>query len=178
MNFDLNRIHHQQLKKRHRRGATAVEFAIGVIVLFIFLFGALELGRIYMIRHAADNAAYEAARHAMVPGATRAEAVAFAEDMLDAVGIRDGQIVVTPAVLNESTPEVTVDISVPLDNNGWVVPQFGAGRQIFATATLRTERSAGLQIAAGGSSTSDPGSDDSAADTDSTFGTPPPLPEA
>ncbi len=162
MRHDINRRLCGFASAHNRRGATAVEFAVGVIVLFIFLFGALEVGRIYLIRHAADNAAYEAARHTMVPGGTREEAVLFAEDMLSAAGVRDGQIVVTPDVITDSTEQVSVDISIPLDTNGWLTPQFAKGRMIFASSTLRTERSSGMQIDSNASSSASSPEDDSA----------------
>jgi len=49
-----------------RRGATTVEFAITAPVFFLFLLAAFEFGWLNVIRHTADNAAYEAARTAMV----------------------------------------------------------------------------------------------------------------
>jgi Flp pilus assembly protein TadG len=71
-----------------RTGAAAVEFAIVAPVFFILVIAAFEFGRINVIRHTADNAAYEGARIAMVPGATAAEAVAEAERILRIVGTR------------------------------------------------------------------------------------------
>jgi len=41
-----------------RCGVAAVEFALTAPILFLFLFAALELGRMNMIRQTANNAAY------------------------------------------------------------------------------------------------------------------------
>ena len=50
-----------------------------------------------VLRHTADNAAYEAARYAMVPGATAAEAKAKANALLKIIGTRNAVVTVSPA---------------------------------------------------------------------------------
>ena len=76
-----------KLAARRRTGATAVEFAIVAPIFFTLVLASLEFGRLNIIRHTADQAAYEAARFAMVPGATAAEAKSKAESILKIVGI-------------------------------------------------------------------------------------------
>jgi Flp pilus assembly protein TadG len=124
-----------------RRGATAVEFALTVPIFFLFLLAAFEFGWLNVVRHTADNAAYEAARHAMVPGATAAEARAKANGLLRVVGVRGASVTITPAVLGPDTDEVTVEIDIPLNRNGLVVPRFTRAKSISSLSTLRTERS-------------------------------------
>ncbi len=51
-----------------------VEFAICFPLLLLFFFAAFEFCRANMIRQTADNAAYEGARRAIVPGATAEDA--------------------------------------------------------------------------------------------------------
>ena len=51
-----------------RCGATTVEFAACLVILMMMLFGGFEFSRISIVRHSVDNAAYEAARHIIVPG--------------------------------------------------------------------------------------------------------------
>jgi Flp pilus assembly protein TadG len=118
-----------------------VEFALTVPIFLLFLMAAFEFGWVNVIRHTADNAAYEAARTAIVPGATAAEAIAKATDLMDVVGARGAQVVVTPSPLTLETDEVTVSISIPTNQNGIVVPKFTAGQSIRSSSTLRTERS-------------------------------------
>ena len=77
-----------------RTGATAVEFAIVAPIFFTLVIASLEFGRLNIIRHTADQAAYEAARFAMVPGATAGEARSKAESMLKIVGARDSKITI------------------------------------------------------------------------------------
>jgi hypothetical protein len=95
-------------KRDLRRGATAVEFAIVAPVFFVFLLAAFEFGWLNVVRHTADNAAYEAARTAVVPGATVAEAKAKADKLLKIVGTRSAQVTVTPSPLTVDSKSVTV----------------------------------------------------------------------
>jgi Flp pilus assembly protein TadG len=124
-----------------RRGATAVEFAITAPVFLVFLLAAFEFGWLNVVRHTADNAAYEAARTAVVPGATAAEAKAKADKLLKIVGTRSATVTITPNPLTVNSDSVTVKIEVPMDKNGLIVPRFTKKSTIVASSTLRTERS-------------------------------------
>jgi hypothetical protein len=123
-----------------RHGATAVEFAITAPVFFLFLLAAFEFGWMNVLRHTADNAAYDAARTAMVPGATADEAKTKANNLLNIIGARGAAVTVTPAVLSPSTDEVTVDVRIPMNRNGLILPRFTAAKTIHSSSTLRTER--------------------------------------
>jgi Flp pilus assembly protein TadG len=122
-----------------RRGTTSVEFALTVPLFLAFLFGALEFGRANMIRHTAQNAAYEAARAAIVPGATAAKAEAAAYAALSYAGIGTATVTITPSVLGPGDNEVTVDVSVPMDPNSYLTPLFLSGKNLEATSTLSRE---------------------------------------
>ena len=123
-----------------RRGAVTVEFAIVAPIFFLLLLAAFEFGWMNVIRHTADNAAYEAARAAMVPGATSAEATAKATTLLKIVGARGAKISITPATLTTATKEVTVAIDVPMSSNGLITPRFSKKTVLHSESTLRTER--------------------------------------
>jgi len=125
-----------KLATRRRTGATAVEFAIVAPIFFTLVIASLEFGRLNIIRHTADQAAYEAARFAMVPGATAAEARSKAESMLKIVGARDSKI----TIVGPTDDKVTVTVDVPLNKNGWIAPKFTKNKTIHATSTLKTER--------------------------------------
>lgn len=127
-------------KPSDRIGATTVEFAIVSPIFFLIVFTMFEFARLNVIRHTADNAAYEAARTAIVPGATAAEATAKANELLSILGTRGANITVSPSVISENTPEVTIEIDIPMGQNGWVAPKFTSGRTLHAESTLRTER--------------------------------------
>lgn len=132
---------HRRRQRCHCRGVTAVEFAITAPIFFLFVMAMFEFGRLNVIRHTADNAAYEAARHVMVPGATSEEAVDKAASILRVIGARGARVRVTPATITPDVDRITVTVNVPLDQNGWITPKFTAARTIRATSTLRTERS-------------------------------------
>jgi len=123
-----------------RRGATTVEFALTAPIFFLFLLAAFEFGWMNVMRHTADNAAYEAARHTMVPGAKASEAVAKANSILRVVGARGARVTVDPSTITEDTDAVTVTIDLPVSRNALVVPRFSRTRSIRSSSTLRTER--------------------------------------
>ena len=125
---------------QERRGAVTVEFAITAPIFFLFLLLAFEFGWLNVIRHTADNAAYEAARTAMVPGATAADARAEVNRILSIVGARGAVVTVTPANLDVDTESVTVEVDVPMNQNGLILPRFTSGTTLHSESTLRTER--------------------------------------
>ncbi len=122
-----------------RRGAALVEFALVVPIVFILFFAAVEFSRVAMVRHTVDNAVYEAARAAIIPGGSVADALAEARRVLGSVGIASPSISVTPARIDRLTPDVTVRITVPMNANSYVPPQFFAGSLITREVTLRRE---------------------------------------
>src|SRR6478735_7069052 len=126
---------------RSRRGAVAVEFAITAPIFFLFLLAAFEFGWLNVIRHTADNAAYEAARNVMVPGASAAEATAKATSVLNVVGARGAKITITPSNITNATTDVTVAIDIPMSSNVLITPRFTGKTVLHSEATLKTERS-------------------------------------
>ncbi|MEM7811557.1 MAG: TadE/TadG family type IV pilus assembly protein [Planctomycetota bacterium] len=129
--------------RRPRRGATAVEFAIVAPIAFGLIFAVFEFSWLNVVRHTVDNAAYEANRIAIVPGATAAEAVAEAERILATVGVRDAVVTVSPGTIVDTTDVVTVSIDVPVDSNTLSLAAFTAGRNVASHSTLATERDRG-----------------------------------
>lgn len=130
----------RQKHRRSRRGATAAEFALTLPLFILFLMASFEFGWLNVLRHTSDNACYEAARCAMVPGGTAAEAKAKATSILNIIGARDAKVTVTPATLTSATDEITVAIDIPLASNALVVPKFTGKKTLHSEATMRTER--------------------------------------
>ena len=126
--------------RRARWGVVTVEFAICAPILFFFFFAALEFSRVNMIRQSVENAVYEGSRRGIVPGATAADCRAAAQNVLNTVMARNATIDVTPAVIVQDTPEVTVAVAVPVNSNSWVAPLFFNGRTVQNSMTLRRER--------------------------------------
>jgi Flp pilus assembly protein TadG len=123
----------------HRRGALTVEFALTVPLVFLLLFGAIELLYVNMVRCSAEAAAYDGARRAVVPGATADDARAAAQFVLDTISIRGEQVTVSPDPITDSADEVTVTIEIPLDSNSLVSPRYAKGRTLRRSCTLQRE---------------------------------------
>jgi Flp pilus assembly protein TadG len=130
----------QRLIRQRRRGAVTVEFALVCPIFFLVVSGTIEYARVHILRHSADDAAYEAARFGMVPGATVAEVETMAQSLLSSARIESATIAVTPDPLSDAAEQITVDIQVPVAANSWLVPRFCDGLVIHGTSTLRTVR--------------------------------------
>ena len=113
-----------KLNRTNRSGVAAVEFALTVPFLFLFLFATYELGRANMIMHTTEAAAYEAARLAIVPGADASEVEQAARAVLATSGIRNAVVNITPANIRPEDPEVSVEISVSFKDNTLIAPLF------------------------------------------------------
>lgn len=127
-------------RPKQRRGVTTVEFALCAPILFLFTFASLEFSRVNSLRQSAENAVYEGCRRGIVPGATVDDVTASAQLVLNSVLTHNPTISVTPSVITADTSQVSVDISIPLDDNAWVIPTFFAGRTVNASLTLARER--------------------------------------
>ncbi len=122
-----------------KAGVVSVEFALTAPLLFLFFFGMLEFSRANMVRHALRTACYEGCRVGIVLGATREEVEDATKASLDAVGLTQYEISVTPAVIVPATRDVTVTISASLDENSWVIPKFLGGDGVQNTMTMERE---------------------------------------
>ncbi len=127
-----------QLAQR-RRGAVAVEMAVVTGLAFFFFFAALEFCRVSMMRHTVEHALYEGARQGIVPGATAAEVQSKALSVLRTIGIRSATIDVTPVAISSLTPEVSVRIRMPLDQNLFAPAFFFRGRALDRTIVMQRE---------------------------------------
>jgi Flp pilus assembly protein TadG len=131
-------------RRKNRRGAALVEFAFVLPLLLLFFTGSIEVFRLNQFRHAADQAAYEACRKVIVPGATKAEAEAEALKVLKILGIKKVNVNITPGTITETTSRVTVQVSIPADGNSWAMPAFGQKTLVSSTSTLLTERNSAI----------------------------------
>ncbi len=124
-----------------RIAATLVEFAVVCNVLFVSIAACMEFTRMNMARNLVQDAAYFAARTAIVPGATAAEAEAEGERIMSAI-FNNGYTVTCNAISDE-TEEVSVRVAVSLDEVAFFVPMFLGGIEIESTANMKTERYSG-----------------------------------
>ena len=122
-----------------RRGTTVVEFAVTLPLVLLLFFGSIEFARVNMLRHSAAQAAYEGARRGIVPGASAADVRTTAQAIMNSAFASTYTVDVVPTAIIATTPEVTVNISVPLADNSWVVPRFFAGKTLTRSFTLQRE---------------------------------------
>ena len=124
---------------RKRTGTTVVEFAVTLPLVLLLFFGSIEFSRVNMLRHSAAQAAYEGARRGIVPGATAADVRAAASAIMDAAFAANYTVDVVPATITPTTTYVTVNISLPLATNSWVVPNYFASQTLTKSFTLERE---------------------------------------
>jgi Flp pilus assembly protein TadG len=127
-------------RRRDRRGAAAVEFSIVATIFFVVLLSVFEFGWITVIRHTADNAAYEATRVAIVPGATAQDARDEAARILGIVGTQGARITVRPNTIDEDTEQVEVQIEIPTAANGIIGARLLRNFTMRSSSKLLTER--------------------------------------
>lgn len=128
----------QRRRRRDRLGAAAVEFAICANIFFVLVFTCMEFARMNMIRNLAQDAAYFAARHAMVPGATAEEAEAKAAEVMGMM-TNSGYEVDVSSLSNESEV-LEVTVTVNFDEVALFAPMFLPNKSIATTARVYTER--------------------------------------
>ncbi len=121
-----------------RWGAAAVEFAIIANIFFIMILACMEFARLNMVRNLAQDAAYYAARHVIVPGAISAEAVAEADRIMSSMLGHGYSIDVSD--VNKEVNEVAVTVSVDLGAVAFFTPYFLPETSIETVARMRTER--------------------------------------
>lgn len=131
-------------RRNQRRGALTVEFAICAGIFFMTVMAGFEFTRFVFARHSVDQAAYEAARVAIIPGKTSTQIRSQAQVFLNAAGIRNATITITPTTFTTSTETVTVDISCRFNDNSWIPPTFLRNATIRSTITLDHENKAYL----------------------------------
>ena len=134
--------HHGRKSRRptmNRREAVLVEMAITSGLVFFFFFAALEFCRVSMIRHTVENALYESARQGIVPGASSTEIQSTAGRVLSRIGISGATIDVSPTNIQNSTPEVSVRIRLPLDRGLFAPAFFFVGKSLDRTLVMQRE---------------------------------------
>ena len=136
-----NLINSCRCRATNREGVTSVEFAMVAPIFFLVVFICIEFCRLNMIRNLTQDAAYFAARDCMVPGATSAEAIETANEILSFMNTQGATVVVNDdEEIDRESREISVRITVPLNENSFLVPKFTGDIEFTAVATMRTER--------------------------------------
>lgn len=129
-----------------RRGAALVEFAMVLPILMLCFYGMIEISRVLLLQHTVDTASYEGARCAIVPGASSQDAINCATDLLTTAKLKNATVTVTPSVITETTPLVTVLVEIPVRENAWMTPFWFKSGTVKSEVTLITERPPIIQL--------------------------------
>lgn len=135
-----------RVKSNHRTGAALVEFAVILPIILLCFASMIEFSRVLLLQHTADSSAYEAARAAMVPGATKEDAIESANSLLQANRLRNAVIKVTPDVIQETTALITVQVDIPVAINSWLPPFWFSRSTVSSEVSLFCERPPMIQL--------------------------------
>jgi Flp pilus assembly protein TadG len=130
-------------KPRVRCGAAAVEMAIVAPVLFLFIIGIIEFGRVFMVQHVLTNASREGSRRAVIEGASVSEVESLVKNYLEQTSVKGASITVSPDSLKDVGfgDSVTVTVSVSYSDVSWLpAPRFLKETSLSATTVMRAER--------------------------------------
>jgi Flp pilus assembly protein TadG len=110
--------------RRTRAGSAAVELAICLPVMIVFLLGSVETADLVFLKSILKSAAYEGARKATAPGQTAANAQTAAMALLTERGVTAGIVTVAPDVTQSTATGtvVTVLVTAPLGSNSILRP--------------------------------------------------------
>lgn len=128
--------------RRFRRGVATVEFALTVPILFLVVFGLVEIGRGLMVEQLLSNAARDGARSAILGGATVADVETEVNSYLSGSEVTGTTITVTPNPLTaaQGGDPVTVSVSVPYSSISWLpTPRYLSGIVLESSVTMRRE---------------------------------------
>ena len=99
-----------------------------------------------MIESFVEDAAFKAARHVIVIGASTSDGGSVAEESLAVFGIQNATITIDSEAdgvpqenIDDMTDSVRVTVSVPMDDN-MLISRFVTGAVIERTAVMSTER--------------------------------------
>lgn len=123
------------------RGAAAVEFAITISILFLFIFASIELARLSMLRHTVEHASYVGARNAMIIGSNSNNVKNAVTEYLSKVDVTGATVTVNPSQIKDDTDIVEVTVRVPVAGSSWISPVYFKS-EIEGRTRLMTERAA------------------------------------
>jgi len=129
------------LKRNSRSGSTIVESAMMIPLLMMTIFGAIEFGNVFYMRHSMTQAAREATRTLAVEGGTPAMAEAVARDMLPGGDTLAYEITMTTPPPESFGGQARVEISLPATQAAFG-DFFGLfeGQSITVSSTMRSEQ--------------------------------------
>jgi Flp pilus assembly protein TadG len=129
-------------RKGQRRGAAVVELAFTAPVLFLLVFGMIDVGRAVMVQNLITNAARDGARAAVLDGATASEIETQAVSYLADSSVPGATATVSPNPLTSADlgDPVSVTIEVPFSAVSWLPSSmYFQGANLQSTVIMRRE---------------------------------------
>lgn len=106
---------------RNSRGASTVEFALVAPLIFLFVFGVLELGRVILIQQTLAHATREGARLAALPNTTESDVIAEVASVAARGSVPGVNVQVAPNPTGATIGDpIVVTATVSYDNVSWV----------------------------------------------------------
>ncbi len=130
------------ISRNNRRGVATVELAMVSPLVFLFIFAAVEFGRLLMAFHGLEEAAREGCRVAIFAQATASDVQQTVASRLATFGISGHTLTIEPNPLSNACQwePVTVKIAVTYDNVSWLpTPDYLAGKTLAVSCTLPME---------------------------------------
>lgn len=137
------RRRHGAWRVQNRLGASLVEVAVVLPVLFLLIMGLFEFGRAVMAQQILTNASREGARRAILEQSTSTDVETQIADFLASSTVTPATVTVTPSDLNKVGfgDPVTVTCSVPFNQVSWLpTPWFLDGATLSASCVMVGER--------------------------------------
>ena len=126
-------------KWQKRHGVTAVEFAIVCPMVLLLVFGLFEISRVITISDSLRTSVVAGAREAGIARTNADNVEAEVARILDTFRVRNRQIEISPAVIDDSVSQVTINVTAPMNSdNGVFLNKFiGTGNLEFNTVLER-----------------------------------------
>lgn len=132
-------------KRKQRRGAAVVEFALIVPVMLVFTFGMIELTRISSVKESLTQASREGARVGVRPTADASDVTTRVNEELEIMGLTEASVTITPSVLEDATPGdyIRVQITIPFSEASWIPSFFQFDSMDISAETVMRRESTG-----------------------------------
>ena len=129
-------------RNRNRRGASAVEFALVFPLIVIMFIGSVAFTQAFLLRDTAQHAAYKGVRKGIVWDSTTDDVKTEVKTFLQKMGVKKAEITTVPESIDNTTNQITVKVSIPMNENAWVASPFmPAGFKPGSQITInRTEK--------------------------------------
>lgn len=113
-----NRMRSSGTLHRSRRGVAAVETAVMLPLVILFVFAPIEIVNGIFHRQSVTIAAYEGARAASIPGTTREMVTARIEEVLVNRNLMNAVITINPPIVSTTPRGTIIEITVSAERSG------------------------------------------------------------